>query len=119
MYLFIAIIFIAELIIAGFLLYWICKFDRSVRALDFEIAKHSPSVIDGIKAFRGGVNLIQVAITKVCELVQRKKEEFMRRAVNLVVIYIILFMLRTRFKKAATYCQYAVLLKDFWDSIPV
>jgi len=118
MYVLIAVIFIAELIIAGFVLYWIVKADKAVKALDIKFAYQSPAIIEEIKTARSGIQVIKTAITKTVEFIQRKRLEFWHRIVNLIVIYIILFFLKTKFKKAATFCQYAVFIKDCWDSIP-
>ncbi len=118
MYLFIAIIFIAELIVAGFILYWIIKADKYVKSLDIKVAKFSPKLIESIQNTRYAVCSIQTAIDKILAFIKRKKIEFWRRVVNLIVIYLILNILKTKFKKAATYCEYAVFLKDCWDSIP-
>jgi len=119
MYVLIAIIFIAELIIAGFILYWIIRADKSVKELDKKVAKYTPELISGIQSARKGINIIQDAIKKTIELINRKRIEFWKKVINLIVIYIILFILKVRFKKAATFCQYVVFLKDCWDSIPV
>ncbi len=118
MYVFIAIIFIAELIVAGFIVYWICRADRCVKDLDVKIAACAPDIIDGIKKTRSGLCFVQKSIKNLFKFIRRKKAEFWQRVVNLVVIYMILLILKTKFKRAATFCQYAVFLKDCWDSIP-
>ena len=118
MYVVIAIIFIAELIITGFLLYWIIKADRYVRALDIKIAEASPGIIAAVKGARAAVCSVQTAIDNVFAFIKRKKIEFWNRVVNLIVIFLILNILKTKFKKAATICEYVVFLKDCWDSIP-
>lgn len=118
MYVFIAIIFIAELIVAGFVLYWIIRADNAVKNLDKKFAQTSPIILTSIKKARNGIKVLQDAITKTIELIKQKRIEFWQKVVNLIVIYIILFILKVKFKKAATFCQYAVFLKDCWDSIP-
>lgn len=118
MYVFIAIIFIAELIVAGFVLYWIIRADKAVKNLDNQVAQYSPCVVASLKNVRIGVGLVQDSIEKVLVFINRKRHEFRQRIINLVLIYAILLVLRVKFKKAAAICQYAMLLKEFWDSVP-
>lgn len=118
MYVLIAIIFIAELIIAGFLINLILRADMKIKDIDKKIVSVSPEIIDGIRKMRKGALTLKTAIEKGITFINRKRYEFWQRVVNLVVIYIILFVLKIKFKKAASICQYAVILKDCWDSIP-
>ncbi len=118
MYVFIAIIFIAELIIAGFLIYWIVRADKAVNNLDKKFAAVTPEIIATVRKVRDSVKQIQIAITKVTEVIKRKRQEFWQKVINIIIIYTLLLVLKVKFKKAATLCQYAVFIKDCWDSIP-
>lgn len=118
MYVFIAIIFIAELIIAGFILYWICRADAWALKMNRTVIRSGADLIAAVKIVRKSLSLVFSSIQKINLFVERKKAEFWRRIINLIIIYILLYILRIRFKKAATFCQCAVFLKDCWDSIP-
>ncbi len=119
MYIFIAIIFIAELIIAGYVISLICRADKIAAAYNEKVLLNKPVISNGVTAFREGVRSVQTVISGTKACVARKRAELWRRLVNLIVIYIILFILKIRFKKAATLLQYLVFMKECWDSIPV
>ncbi len=119
MYVFIAIIFIAELIIAGYIISLIRKADNFAMAYNDKVLINRAVLAKGFKTVRDSVCCVQTVIENTRECVARKKAEFWRRIVNLVVIYLILILLKMRFKKAATLLQYLVFMKECWDSIPV
>lgn len=119
MYVFIAIIFIAELVLAKDIICWIYRADKKVKALDKTVADNAPILLSAIKKFRQCICVTQDYIEKGIQFLEKKKIEFWQRIINLVLIYLILLIMKVKFKKAATYCQYAVFLKECWDSIPV
>lgn len=117
MYVLIAIIFISEFIIAFSLLSKIVSADRVVKSLDEKSAVLTPVLLDSVRISRKSISLVRSSILKSVEIFNYKRSAFRQKVIHLIVIYIILLILKTKFKKAATLCQYAVFLKDCWDLI--
>ena len=118
MYLFIAIIFIAELIIAVNLINGILKADRQVRALNLRINELKPEIHNVIVQTRECVSCLKTGVNAFISFVRRKHQEVMRRITRTIIIYLILILIKNKYKKLATFCQYAVLAKDYWDGLP-
>lgn len=118
MYLFIAIIFIAELIIAVSLINGIIRADRSVCALNNKIIQSKPEIQKILKQARECVSCLQESVNSVITFVKQKRQQVINRAIKTVLIYFILLTMKSRYKKLATVCQYAVLAKDYWDGLP-
>jgi len=119
MYVFIATIFIAELIIAGFIIYWLQKFRKSVGFTMKQAAEVEVMTIGTIKQFRKVMKSTQGLIGNYINFFDKKKHEIRNKILHLILIYLILILCKTKFKRAATILHYALLIKDFWNSIPV
>ena len=50
---------------------------------------------------------------------KQKKRQFRQKIINLILIYLILFIFKTKFKKAAEILQYLFVLRDLWLNIPI
>ena len=118
MYLFIAIIFIAELIIAATLINGIIKADRMICSLNSKVSALKPDIKCALAQTRECVSCLQTSVNSLISFVKRKHQEVMRRVTKTILIYLILLIMKNKYKKLATFCQYAVLAKDYWDGLP-
>ncbi len=119
MYLFIATIFIAELIIAGSLIIFIVKTDRKVRELNNRVIVFKPVLEGYLKAFKKAVYNLQNTFEAFFTFIKKKRQQFLTKVIIAVVMYASLIFFRGRFKKAAAVFQTLVLLKDYWDEFTI
>lgn len=119
MYVFIAIIFIAELIIAGAAISWLIGFDKKAKAVTEQWVSTGRDSVELVRKSREILISAQEIMEKGVVFLKRKKREIHRKILHLALIYLILVVFKTKFKKAAVILEYAILLKDFWKSIPI
>ena len=80
MYLFIAIIFIAELIIAGNIINGILRAARKIRALNSRVKELKPEIHNAIVQTRECVSCLQTGVNAAITFVKRKHQEVMEAA---------------------------------------
>lgn len=119
MYVFIAIIFIAELIITIALINYIRRIDKKVLAIGEQMIETGKESIKLVKSLKAVLASAQTILDNTVNFIDLKKKQIRQKIINLVLIYLILFVFKTKFKKAAEIMQYLLILKDFWVSIPV
>lgn len=119
MYLFIAIIFIAELIIAFTLISFTVKADRKVCALNKRVVECKPVIHKCLISVKDTVKNLQKTFDNCICIVRRKRQQFTMKIIIAAVMYISLFLFKGKYKKAGTFFRLAVLIKDYWDSLPV
>ena len=119
MCLFIAIILIAELIIAGSIIYWLIKFDKKAKAFTTQWIATEKDSINLIKEFRGILKSAQKIMDKAVDFVVKKKRDIKRKLISLTIIYAMLVVFKLKFKRAALVLQYALLARDLWKNIPI
>lgn len=119
MCLFIATIFIAELIIAGSVIYWLVKFDKKAKNFTMQWIATEKESINLIKEFRGILISAQKIMDKAVDFVVKKKRDIKRKLISLTIIYAMLIVFKVKFKRAAILLQYALLARDLWKSIPI
>lgn len=117
MFLFIATIFIAELIITLTLIAYIVKADKAVKMLQKDVISLKPQIKTALLQFRQGVSGIKEKQELLFELVERKRNQYLINIVKAVLIYLLLFIIKGRCKKAASICNAILLVKDVWDSV--
>ena len=118
MFLFIAIIFIAELIIAATLILFIVKADRAVVSLHRQAVAVRPqikAVLEGVKA---GIKEVNEKQEIVINYLRKKRNQWIVNMAKTIIVYLLLFLFKGKCKKAASICQGLLLVKDVWDSIP-
>ncbi len=118
MFLFIAIIFIAELIIAINLILLIIKADRAVVAFHKQAVAAKPqikAVLEGVKA---GIKEVNEKQEIVINYLRKKRNQWIINMTKNIILYLLLFLFKGKCKKAASICQGILLAKDVWDSIP-
>lgn len=115
MYFFIAIIFIAELIIASTLISNIMKADKFVRNLNDKVAENRPKIEKFIFCFKDCVGCVKSSFEAATSFLKCKQREFKMRIVKMLIIYALLLVMKSKFKKLASVCKYLVWAKDYWD----
>ena len=119
MYLFIATIFIAELIIAAALISLFVNCDKQALKYSAQIVSANTAIKSTIVEVREILISAQNIMDRAVDYIHNKKKEFRSKLINLALIYVILILFKTKYKRAATIFQYLLLAKDFWNSIPV
>lgn len=115
MYFFIAIIFIAELIITATLLFFINKADKKVCEFSQKTIETRDLIINGIRDFRCVIIDAKEKIQQGIDYIIRKKEQYTINVIKNVLMYVLLFSLKGRCKKAASICSMIAMAKDFYD----
>lgn len=115
MYFFIAVILIAELIIATNLICLIIKLDKKALMLSEIIIESQPKLKEGLKATKDAVAKLVEGVHALCKFAERKKQEYTISIVRTVLIYALLFLLKGKSKKCLSAMQLAVVLKDCWE----
>lgn len=118
MYVFIAIIFIAELIITGWLIGLFLMIDKRLLAFGNVLIKNLSTTVVILKETTHLLNIAQDLIEKSTGYISRKKRAFIGKIINLVIVYLLLFVFKLKFKRAASMLQYFLIIKDLWTSIP-
>lgn len=118
MYLFIATIFIAELIIFGFILRLLILGDKKINCCRTYALNCGNDIIKTVQEVKGILITTQNILGKATEFVIKKRKEMKNKLINMAFIYMIILVFKMKFKRAATVLQYLLILKDFWASIP-
>lgn len=114
MYLFIAIILIAELIIAVNIICLIVKWDKKAVALNEKITQSRPKLQETLSCMKESVGKFVLGVHNLCEFARRQREKYIISAVQNVLIYLLLIFLKGRSKRCLSAMQLALSLKDCW-----
>ncbi len=117
MFLFIATIFIAELIIAGTLIVNILKADKAVKALNSELVGQKPQIKAILSGIREGIHEVKEKQSYFFDLIKKKREQYLINSLKLILTYLLLHFIKSRYKKASAICNGILLIKDVWDSV--
>lgn len=117
MFLFIATIFIAELIIALTLITYILKADKAVQDLRKEIIFRKPQIKAVLLGVREGIHIVREKQGLLFEIVKQKRNQYLISLAKMILVYLLLFIIKGKCKKAASICQGILLVKDVWDSV--
>lgn len=119
MYLFIATIFIAELIIASALIGWILKADKFARNFNSKVDSFKPVLKEHLKSFKDSVYNLQNTVETFFNFIKKKRDQFIKKIFITIVMYGSLIFFKGRFKKAAAVFQTLVLVKDLFDELTI
>lgn len=117
MYLFIAIIFIAELIIALHVVFYVIKADKYVCSLNEKVKECHPQIKECLFSLKDAVSCAKNCVQAAINFIICKRQEFAERIIKTILIYILLLILEKKFKKLSPVVKYVVFAKDYWDSI--
>ena len=113
MYLFIATIFIAELIIAITILLLINKADKMVRSFNNTVTGKRKEIEKALGDFKYCVTSFGEYYDCMINSLKKKRRQFKINLIKNIAMYLSLFMLKGKYKKAAALLQFAVLFHDF------
>ena len=119
MYVFIAIIFIAELIISITIINYIRRINQKVLTVGEQMIETGMESIRLVKSFKAVLLSAQAIMSNTVSFIALKKRQLRQKIINLILIYLILFIFKTKFKKAAEILQYLFVLRDLWLNIPI
>ncbi len=117
MYLFIATIFIAELIIAAFVIILILTADVKVCELNNKVSDFIPVIETSLKSFHDAVVNLQNTYNSILKFIAKKRKQLIKKIVTAALIYMLLIFCKGRFKKSAMIFQTLVLVKDYIDEL--
>ncbi len=117
MYLFIAIIFIAELIIVFHIISAIVRADKYVCRLNERVKECHPQIEQCIFCIKDCVSCAKSCVEAAINFIKCKRQEFVNRIIKTLLVYVILLLIEKRFKKISPAVKYIVFAKDYWDSI--
>lgn len=113
MYFFIAIIFIAEIIIAVSLINAIRKADKAVCLINKNIPDKKAKLLLKIRHFKKGVHDIEQTVNNVINYFQKKKQEYTIRLIKNILIYVLILIIETKFSKIYKFRKWAGFGKSF------
>ena len=113
MYVFISIVLIAELIIAGTIILSINKLDKKVLELNEQIETQGPKIIDALKSVRGNVEKTVNALKMAWEIIQRKKERYLLILIKNIIVMTVLLMSKGKRKKILSAIELGFSIRDF------
>lgn len=119
MYIFIAIVFIAELIIAINLILLIVKADRKVCEINDCVEVFNPLVETFMQYARCLVKSFNCTFTDIVEFFKKKKEQVIFKTVVMIVIYLFLIVFKLKTKKASKIYKLISAIRDLALEIAV
>lgn len=113
MYLFIAIIFIAELIIAGAIILLVLNFDKKVILLNETVEFINPKAEEFLALLGVAIGNFRDKVKEVAQKVNIQRETYWIKILQSVLAFLLIFMLKKRKKKYASAIRLGLALKDF------
>ncbi|MBP3924432.1 hypothetical protein J6E39_04240 [bacterium] len=101
MFLYIAIVFIAELIIAGTIVFHIIKLDKKVTELNNTVIEQMPAIKTAMKDISSSVDKTAKTVAEGIGFIKRKQCEFPVKALQHILTFAVFLFGRGRYKKAA------------------
>lgn len=112
MYIFITIVFIAELIIAFNLIVWILKADKKVRHANECVCAFNPLAEIFLQYMRCKVSTANESFNKIFVFIRKKQEQVLYKIILMSAIYLILFMFKVKAKKASKIYRLIGAIRD-------
>ena len=112
MYIFITIIFIAELIIAHFVISRLVEWDRKVRYYNACIEAFNPLMQTCLQYGRCLVSSFKNSFESLIIYVKKKHEQFINKIIFAIALYALLVLFKIRTEKAKKIYKLAGLIKD-------
>ena len=114
MYLFIATIFIAELIIALTVTLLIIKADKEILKINNTVCEKRKDLEKALGDFKYCVTSFGDYYDCMINSLKKKHRQFKINLIKNIAMYLSLFLLKGKYKKAAALLQFSVLFHDFW-----
>lgn len=117
MYFFIAVIFIAELIITGFIINLIWQADKKICAINEQVLVSTVQLKKVMANVRKNVHTLETGVNVIINYVHKKRNEYIFKIIKTLMIYAIILIIETRFYKIKKFKKIAgvgnALLKGF------
>ena len=112
MYIFIAIIFIAELIIACTIINFIVKADRAVRKYNECVKVFNPLAMMCLQYVRCMVSTFSKSFGEFVVFVKKKQEQVIYKVIVIIAIYSFLFLFKIKSDKASKIYRLVGAIRD-------
>ena len=112
MYILIAIVFIAELIIALNLILWIVKADKKVRYYNQCVDVFNPLAQTALQYARCKVSEFNKSFACIFEFIRKKKEQVIFKTVFMISIYAMLIVFKIKMNKASKIYKLIAVMRD-------
>ena len=113
MYLFVAIILIAELIIAMAIILGILKLDKTVKELSRKIEDLQPKVKETISKVRVGAELALKKAKEFAEFIKIQQERYVINVLKNILVFFLLILSKGKSKKFLSGIELAISVGDF------
>jgi len=113
-FIFLIAFFIAEVIIAVIAILNICKYDRAVNKLNNLISVKKPSIEFFFMDLRAIFEDFTAGIESLKKIIKEKKTLYLYNVLRTVVVYLGIFSLKGKYKKAAIGIQ---LAKEIYEGV--
>ena len=117
MYLLIATIFIAEIIIAFTVISHIVKADKAVK-------QYNSAILDSREGFKKISEDVSFCVKSfgdyydcIINSMKKKQLQFRINLIKNVCMYLSLFLLKGKYKRVASFLQFAVLFHEYWQKM--
>ena len=117
MFLFIATIFIAELIIVWTVISKIVQADKAVKKLQKEIVALKPQLEKALVGARGGIHLVKEKKDSFFDILNKKRNRYIAGAVVTGALYLAIFVFKHKSRRIVQICQGALFVKEVWDRL--
>ncbi|MBQ8460150.1 hypothetical protein IJ541_08635 [bacterium] len=112
--LFFTIVFIAELIIAGWLISHLRKWDKKVCDLNLKVLEVKPKICKILTKFKNSVEYITKGYNKAVTFVANQKSNILNAIIKNIVVLLLIFLLKIPGKKAIAFFDVvSMLIKIF------
>ena len=115
MFLFIATIFIAELIIVWTLISHIVKADRAVKKMQKDVIALKLQLSKALVGLRSSIHLAKEKKDVFIEVINKKSNRYIASILVSSALYLTLFFFRRKSKKVAQVVQGLLVAKELWD----
>lgn len=116
MFLLIATIFIAEIIIVWTIISHIVKTDKLIKALQKDIISVKPQLKNILCGTRNNVKVIKEHKDKLFEIIEKKRNRILISSVISGIIYLTIFVVKRKNRKIAKIFQSLLVAKELWES---
>ncbi len=114
---FIAIILIAELIIAIALVNIILKTSKQVCVINNQLIEITPLIKECFTVTRNSLSKLNTIVEKILSGIKKKKSQFTIKLILTSLMYACLVLFKKKYKNAAIIFQTLVIVKDYFDEL--
>ena len=113
MYVFVATILIAELIIAFAIIFGIVSFDKKVNKLSAKIEESKPQLTEMLKNIRIESENLLKKVKDFCKFIEIQRERYIINLIKNILVFFLLIISKGKSKKFLSAVQLAISFGDF------